>query len=215
VSGRRGVVTVVPVTANTERVYPSRLLPSAECGLRHDSKAQAEQVRSIDVTRLGRRVGPLSPGLLERALRLRLGLCVDRQPSWAPSRPFRLRSCCYRRVTLYILTLLAPSRRSNAEATRVPCRVCIVLRIILGPMPEERGSRVGSSLPDGIVERFVGLVAAAALRIAGHRVISSLCKCEFVLVLESGSVFVGYRAVQGVVDGDMSVVEVACLDGYR
>ena len=77
------------------------------------------------------------------------------------------------------------------------------------------GPRVGSSIPEGIVERFVGLVAAAAPRIAGHRVISWLCKCEFVLVLESGSVFVGYRAVQGVVDGDMFGVEVDCLDGYR
>lgn len=50
----RGVVTVVPVTSNTERVYPFQVLITAgETGLTRDSKAQAEQVRSIAVERLG------------------------------------------------------------------------------------------------------------------------------------------------------------------
>ncbi len=40
----RGVVTVVPVTSNTERVYPFQvLLRAADCGLRLDSKAQADR----------------------------------------------------------------------------------------------------------------------------------------------------------------------------
>ena len=57
----RGVVTVVPVTSNTERVYPFQVLITAgETGLTRDSKAQAEQVRSIAVERLGGRIGALS-----------------------------------------------------------------------------------------------------------------------------------------------------------
>ena len=50
----RGVVTVVPVTSNTDQIFPFQtLLPAAATGLRQDSKAQAEQVRSIAVERLG------------------------------------------------------------------------------------------------------------------------------------------------------------------
>jgi len=38
----RGVVTVIPVTANVDRVYPIQvLLPKAVSGLDRDSKAQA------------------------------------------------------------------------------------------------------------------------------------------------------------------------------
>ncbi len=74
----RGVVTVVPITSNTARVFPFQvLLPAGECGLRADSKAQAEQVRSIATGRLRRRVGRLPVPLLERvddALRTHLGL---------------------------------------------------------------------------------------------------------------------------------------------
>ena len=74
----RGVVTVVPVTTNVSRVYPFQvLLPAAATGLPYDSKAQAEQVRSIAVERVGDRVGVVPPHLLdavEEALRLHLGL---------------------------------------------------------------------------------------------------------------------------------------------
>ena len=58
----RGVVTVVPVTSNTTRVFPFQtLLPASATGLRQDSKAQAEHVRSIAVEALGRRprTGPV------------------------------------------------------------------------------------------------------------------------------------------------------------
>ena len=74
----RGVITVVPVTSNIERVYPFQvLLPAAETGLDRDSKAQAEQVRSIAVQRLGDRLGVVPhPFMLDivEALRLHLGL---------------------------------------------------------------------------------------------------------------------------------------------
>ena len=74
----RGVVTVVPVTSNVDRVYPFQaLLPALATGLPHDSKAQADPVRSIDVERVGERIGVVPPPLLEQveeALRLHLSL---------------------------------------------------------------------------------------------------------------------------------------------
>ncbi|HEY7627260.1 MAG TPA: type II toxin-antitoxin system PemK/MazF family toxin [Ilumatobacteraceae bacterium] len=74
----RGVITVVPVTSNVARVYPFQVvLPSADTGLAVDSKAQAEQVRSIAVERVGARVGLLPAELqaaLDEALRLHLAL---------------------------------------------------------------------------------------------------------------------------------------------
>jgi mRNA interferase MazF len=74
----RGVITVVPVTSNVSRVYPFQvLLPARECGLPSDSKAQAEQVRSVAIERIGRRVGQLTAPLLaelDEALRLHLAL---------------------------------------------------------------------------------------------------------------------------------------------
>jgi mRNA interferase MazF len=74
----RGVVTVVPVTSNIDRVRPFQVLLVADLvGLRMDSKAQAEQVRSVPVERLGRPIGRLPPPVmaqLEDALRLHLGL---------------------------------------------------------------------------------------------------------------------------------------------
>ena len=74
----RGVVTVVPVTSNVERVYPFQLLlPASETGLDRDSKAQAEQVRSIAVQRVGQQVGNVPGALmleLDEALRLHLAL---------------------------------------------------------------------------------------------------------------------------------------------
>lgn len=75
---RRGVLTVVPVTSNTARVYPFQVrLPKGTTGLDQESKAQAEQVRSVDVKRIQHRMGYL-PGptlaLLDEALRIHLGL---------------------------------------------------------------------------------------------------------------------------------------------
>ncbi len=73
-----GVVTVVPITTNTERVYPFQvLLVADESGLDRDSKAQAEQVRSISVERVGRLIGQVPVDLmahLDDALRLHLAL---------------------------------------------------------------------------------------------------------------------------------------------
>ncbi len=74
----RGVLTVVPVTSNIAVVHPFQvLLDASSTGLDRDSKAQAEQVRSIDVARVGRRVGELNheqQSALDEALRLHLAL---------------------------------------------------------------------------------------------------------------------------------------------
>jgi mRNA interferase MazF len=74
----RGVVTVVPVTSNVQRVFPFQaLLPAAVSGLRVDSKAQAEQIRSVAVERVGPVLGRVPLDLMrdiDEALRVHLGL---------------------------------------------------------------------------------------------------------------------------------------------
>ena len=74
----RGVVTVVPVTSNIRRVYPFQVrLAARDCGLRLDSKAQAEQVRAVAVERLRNRVGRVPQRRMnevDAALRLHLSL---------------------------------------------------------------------------------------------------------------------------------------------
>lgn len=60
------------------RVFPFQiLLPADQAGLRVESKAQAEQVRSVPIERVGPPVGRLSPQALadlDDALRLHLDL---------------------------------------------------------------------------------------------------------------------------------------------
>ncbi|QDQ96076.1 type II toxin-antitoxin system PemK/MazF family toxin [Tomitella fengzijianii] len=74
----RGVVTVVLVTSSTARLYPFQVLLDSEVtGLRMDSKAQAEQVRSVAVERIGPVIARLpapTMNALDDALRLHLQL---------------------------------------------------------------------------------------------------------------------------------------------
>lgn len=74
----RGVVTVVPLSSNISRVLPFQvLLASEETALPVDSKAQAEQIRSVSVGRLGGVIGRVPPRLMaaiDDALRLHLQL---------------------------------------------------------------------------------------------------------------------------------------------
>jgi mRNA interferase MazF len=74
----RGVVTVVPISSRIDRVYPFQvLLPAPETGLDLDSKALAEQVRSVSVERVTNRIGSVpAPLMLEvdDALRLHFAL---------------------------------------------------------------------------------------------------------------------------------------------
>jgi mRNA interferase MazF len=66
------------IVSNVTRVYPFQvLLPAQDSGLQRDSKAQAEQVRSIAVERIGATIGRVPPPLmdsLDDALRLHLAL---------------------------------------------------------------------------------------------------------------------------------------------
>lgn len=74
----RGVLTVVPVTTNTSRVLPFQIfIAASESGLDFDSKAQAEQIRSLDLSRFRTTVGKLSLSTmfeLDEALRIHLSL---------------------------------------------------------------------------------------------------------------------------------------------
>jgi mRNA interferase MazF len=74
----RGVVTVVPMTSNVARVFAFQtLLPAELTGLRADSKAQAEQIRSVSVERVGPVLGRIPPELmleLDEAMRTHLHL---------------------------------------------------------------------------------------------------------------------------------------------
>ena len=80
VAGREGhgPVTIVPISTNTRRVLPFQAyLPAGSTGLKHHAKALAEQVRTVDGSRLAQAVGRLKPEAsrdLDRALRLHLGL---------------------------------------------------------------------------------------------------------------------------------------------
>jgi mRNA interferase MazF len=74
----RGVVTVVPITANLRHVFAFQvLLPSEDTGLALNSKAQAEQVRSVSTDRLVRQIGVVGAEKMRQvddALRLHLTL---------------------------------------------------------------------------------------------------------------------------------------------
>ena len=73
-----GVVTVVPITSQTKKVYPFQvLLPAKSCGLPKQSKAQAEQIRSVAMQRIDAPAGRLPAALLadlDDAIRLHLAL---------------------------------------------------------------------------------------------------------------------------------------------
>jgi mRNA interferase MazF len=74
----RGVVTVVPMTSAISRIYPFQtLLPAELIGLRRNSKAQAEQIRTVAVERIGAVLGRVPPSVMaevDDALRLHLQL---------------------------------------------------------------------------------------------------------------------------------------------
>jgi mRNA interferase MazF len=74
----RGIVTVVPLTANVSTIHPFQLLlRGAETGLPVDSKAQAEQVRSVSTERFVKLLGRVPVARmreLDDALRLHLSL---------------------------------------------------------------------------------------------------------------------------------------------
>jgi mRNA interferase MazF len=75
-------VTILPITSgNLERIFPFEvLLPKGKGNLPKDSKAKADQIRTLDKARLIKMIGRLDPGVikvLEEAIRIHLGL-----PPW-------------------------------------------------------------------------------------------------------------------------------------
>ena len=69
-------VTIVPVTSTTEKIYPFEVfLPKGEGNLINDSKAKANQIRTIDKLRLIRRLGKINEETLneiEKAILIHL-----------------------------------------------------------------------------------------------------------------------------------------------
>ena len=79
VANRHSPVTIVAAISSTVRdPYPTRVLVTApEGGLTRDSVVVLNQIRSVDRTRLVRRMGRLSPTTMarvNRALALSVGL---------------------------------------------------------------------------------------------------------------------------------------------
>ena len=73
------LVTVLPVTSNVMRIFPFEVrLPAKDTGLGKDSKALAQQVRTLDKGRLGLNAAGQVPATLmvkiDAALRLHLAL---------------------------------------------------------------------------------------------------------------------------------------------
>lgn len=72
-------ITVLPITSNVSNIYPFEIqLTRAESGLPKDSKAQAQQIRTLSKERVpGKVIGKLSAvkmRQIEAAMRLHLGL---------------------------------------------------------------------------------------------------------------------------------------------
>ena len=74
-----GTVTILPITSmNLKRIYPFEVFLSKGSGnLPKDSKVKADQIRTLDKTRIIRRIGTLRNDEIdeiEKALRIHLGL---------------------------------------------------------------------------------------------------------------------------------------------
>jgi len=69
-------VTIVPITSTTEKIYPFEVfLPKGEGNLKNDSKAKANQIRTIDKSRLKKQLGKINEETLkeiERAILIHL-----------------------------------------------------------------------------------------------------------------------------------------------
>ena len=73
------VITVLPISSNVVKIFPFEVkLPASETGLNKDSKAMAQQVRTLDKGRLGQQAVGQLPAILmakvDAALRLHLAL---------------------------------------------------------------------------------------------------------------------------------------------
>ena len=64
------LVVVVPLTKNTVRISPSHVvIPKGTARLTFTSKVVTEQIKAVDKQRIVKRIGSLSPALLEQVER--------------------------------------------------------------------------------------------------------------------------------------------------
>ena len=74
-----GTVTVLPITSkNTSKIYPFEVfLPEGTGNLPKNSKVKADQIRTLDKTRLVKKIGELEQkdiSEIERAIKIHLGI---------------------------------------------------------------------------------------------------------------------------------------------
>jgi len=71
-------VSILPITSSTAKIYPFEVfLPKGEGNLNNDSKAKANQIRTIDKQRIGNKIGKISQTKLaeiEEAILTHLGI---------------------------------------------------------------------------------------------------------------------------------------------
>lgn len=71
-------VTILPITSTTAKIYPFEVfLSQGEGNLANDSKAKANQIRTIDKQRIGSKIGKISETKLaeiENAILVHLGI---------------------------------------------------------------------------------------------------------------------------------------------
>jgi mRNA interferase MazF len=71
-------VSILPITSTTAKIYPFEVfLPKGEGNLINDSKAKANQIRTIDKQRIGGKIGTISTTRLaeiEQAILTHLGI---------------------------------------------------------------------------------------------------------------------------------------------
>jgi mRNA interferase MazF len=71
-------ITILPITSQTEKIYPYEVvLKAGEAGMKSDSKVKANQIRTIDKSRLKERIGKLRDAKMqeiENAILIHLGI---------------------------------------------------------------------------------------------------------------------------------------------
>ena len=72
-------IVIVPITSNIERIYPFQLfLPLERTGLNENSKAQAEQIRTIAISRIVRHLGQIPDDLMQNLnAKIRMHLVLE------------------------------------------------------------------------------------------------------------------------------------------
>lgn len=76
-------ITVIPITSSSQTIYPFEIfLKAGDGGLKYDSKAKANQIRTIDKRRLVEMIGSLSMDKiseLESAIAIHLDLSIEQK----------------------------------------------------------------------------------------------------------------------------------------